>query len=422
MDKPIIESLLDVDFYKDTMGQAIFHRHPKVPVRFAFKNRHQNVRLAESIDLGKLRENLDHLRSLRFTRQELHFLMGTFEYSQPMFRFDYIEFLQTLRLPDYHLGQRDGQLELEFLGEWASVTRWETLALQVVAELYGEYQARDLGPRERQNLWLEGERRLDQKMERFKANPGITFSDFGTRRRFSRAWQEHVIARLAEKFPTESVFVDNKQFRGTSNTLLAMKYGLTPMGTNAHELPMVYTAIYRQVDEEAGRLVSCLRVLEDWEEEYGLGLSIFLPDTYGSDYFFSEIVPQSMLERWKGSRHDSGSPREYGDKRVRMYEAAGIDPRTKLVVFADGLDAPLVEELERHFRGRIQTTFGIGTNLTNDLGPTPLSIVVKPVMANGLPVVKLSDNIKKATGDPAEIARMKRLIGYKVEFAASCRY
>jgi nicotinate phosphoribosyltransferase len=268
----------------------------------------------------------------------------------------------------------------------------------------------------------EGKRRLDEKIRMFKANPSITFSDFGTRRRFSRAWHEYVVSHLAEQFPAPGVFVDNKQFRGTSNTLLAMKYGLTPMGTNAHELPMVYSAIYRREDEQARKLVSSLRVLEDWEAEYGLGLSIFLPDTYGSDYFFREIVLPEMLKRWKGSRHDSGSPKEYGDKRVQMYTSAGIDPLTKLVVFADGLDAPLVDELERYFHGRIQTTFGIGTNLTNDLGPTPLSIVVKPVSANGLPVVKLSDNIKKANGDPDEIERMKDLIGYTVNFSEPCRY
>jgi nicotinate phosphoribosyltransferase len=415
MDQPIIQSLLDVDFYKDTMGQAIFHHHPDVPVTFAFRNRHRHVRLADRIDLGKLRENLDHLRSLRFTRQELHFLMGTFEYNQPMFSLDYIEFLQTFRLPEFFLEARDGQLALEFTGPWPTVTRWETLALQVVAELYGECQS-SAPP------WDEGIRRLAAKVSRFKANPGIRFSDFGTRRRFSRVWQERVVTYLAEQFPPPSVFVDNEQFRGTSNTLLAMKYGLTPMGTNAHELPMVYSAIYRKEDERARRLVSSRRVLEHWESEYGLGLSVFLPDTFGSDYFFSRIAPAGMIKRWKGSRHDSGDPKTFGDKRVDMYRALGIDPMTKIVVFADSLDAPLVDELERYFRGRIQTTFGIGTNLTNDLGPAPLSMVVKPVSANGLPIVKLSDNIEKASGDPVEIERMKRLTGYNVTFAEPCRY
>ncbi|HLQ79156.1 MAG TPA: nicotinate phosphoribosyltransferase, partial [Terriglobia bacterium] len=278
--------------------------------------------------------------------------------------------------------------------------------LQVVSELYGEFQGA--------TMWDEGNRRLDEKIQTFKRNPGITFSDFGSRRRWSREWQEHVISRLAEEIPG--------QFRGTSNSLLSMKCNLMPMGTIAHELPMVYSAIYREDDERAQRLVSSQRVLEDWEAEYGLDLSIFLPDTYGSEYFFSHVVSKQMLETWKGSRHDSGPPKIYGDHRIQMYASAGIDAAGKLIIFSDGLDVPLVDELEQYFRGRIQTTFGIGTNLTNDLGFAPLSMVVKVAAANGLPVAKLSDNIAKASGDPNEIDRMKRLTGYAATFSEPCRY
>jgi nicotinate phosphoribosyltransferase len=406
-DQPIIHSLLDVDFYKDTMGQMIFHRHPAVPVKLEFRNRHTHVRLAECIDLARLRENLEHLRGLQFTTPEIDFLRSIRSSSRPMFHADYIEFLRTLRLPEFHVDFRDGQLLMEFSGAWPSVSRWETLALQVVSELYGEFQSRDLNP-------YEGNRRLDEKIQTIQLNPGITFSDFGSRRRWSRAWQERVVSRLAEEIPG--------QFRGTSNSLLSMKYDLTPMGTNAHELPMVYSAIYRDEDERAQRLVSSRRVLEDWEEEYDLDLSIFLPDTYGSEYFFSHVVSKHMLETWKGSRHDSGPPKEYGDRRIEMYAAAGIDATNKLIVFSDGLTVPLMDELEQYFRGRIQTTFGIGTNLTNDLGFAPLSMVVKVASANGLRVVKLSDNIEKASGDPKEIDRMKRLTGYTTTFSEACRY
>jgi len=194
------------------------------------------------------------------------------------------------------------------------------------------------------------------------------------------------------------------------------------MGTNAHELPMVYSAIYRDEDERAQRLVSSQRVLEDWEAEYGLELSIFLPDTYGSEYFFSQVASKHMLETWKGSRHDSGPPKEYGDRRIEMYAAAEIDAASKLIIFSDGLTVPIMDELEQYFRGRIQTTFGIGTNLTNDLGFAPLSMVVKVASANGLSVVKLSDNITKASGDPKEIDRKKRLTGYTTTFSEPCRY
>jgi nicotinate phosphoribosyltransferase len=150
---------------------------------------------------------------------------------------DYIQFLQTFRLPEFHLDVRDGQLTLEFLGAWPSVSRWETLALQVVSELYGEFQSRDLRASERAAIWDEGNRRLDEKIQAIKRNPGITLSDFGSRRRWSRKWQEHVVGRLAEELPG--------QFRGTSNSDLSMKLTISPMGTNAHELPMVYSAIAR---------------------------------------------------------------------------------------------------------------------------------------------------------------------------------
>jgi nicotinate phosphoribosyltransferase len=410
-DQPIIHSLLDLDFYKDTMGQMIFHRHPAVPVQLEFRNRHTHVRLAECIDLARLRENLEHVRGLRFTPPELDFLRSIRSSSRPMFQPDYIQFLQTFRLPEFHLDVRDGQLVMEFLGAWPSVSRWETLSLQVVSELYGEFQSRDV---HRDEAMDEGNRRLDEKIQTIRRNPGLTFSDFGSRRRWSRAWQEHVIGRLADELPG--------QFRGTSNALLSMKYDLTPMGTNAHELPMVYSAVYRDEDERAQRLVSSQCVLEDWEEEYGLDLSIFLPDTYGSEYFFSHVVSKHMLETWKGSRHDSGPPKEYGDRRIEMYAATGIDAANKLIVFSDALTVPLMDELEQYFRGRIQTTFGIGTNLTNDVGFAPLSMVVKVAAANGLPVAKLSDNIEKASGDPKEIDRMKRLTGYTTAFSEPCRY
>ena len=147
-----------------------------------------------------------------------------------------------------------------------------------------------------------------------------------------------------------------------------------------------------------------------------------LPDTYGSEYFFSHVVSKHMLETWKGSRHDSEPPKAYGDRQIQMYESAGIDAKGKLIVFSDGLDVPLMDKLEQYFRGRIQTTFGIGTNLTNDMGFAPLSMVVKVTAANGLPVAKLSDNIAKASGDPNEIDRMKRLTGYAANFSEACRY
>ncbi len=413
-DKPVIESLLDVDFYKFTMGQMIFHRHPAVPVKFAFHSRSRGVRLAHAVDAGELRASLDHLRGLRFTAAELHYLGGTFQYGRRMFHEDYIRYLRDFQLCDYHLAARDGQLVLEFAGAWPQAGLWETLALAVVNQLYMQGQMRGRSRFQRDLVTDEGHRRLAEKIRLLRQRPDVTFSDFGTRRRASRAWQDYLVGVLAEELPPE-------QFRGASNTALAMKYGLTAMGTNAHELPMVYSGIYYDEDER-DPLVSQRRVLADWEAEYGLGLSIFLADTWGSDWFFRHAVTPQQLRAWKGSRHDSGDPIAYGEKRIADYRAAGIDPLTKLLVFADSLDVPLMLRLADHFRGRIGVTFGLGTNLTNDLGLPTLSIVAKPVEACGHPVAKLSDNLEKATGEPAAIARMKRLAGYTLAYAAECRY
>jgi nicotinate phosphoribosyltransferase len=413
-DRPVIESLLDVDFYKFTMGQMIFHRHPTAPVKFAFRNRSRAVRLAEHLDLAELRANLDHLRHLRFSAAELHYLGGTFQYGRRMFHEDYIRYLRGFQLCEYQLDARDGQLLLEFAGAWPEASLWETLALAVASQLYMQSQTRGMTRLQRDLVADEGHRRLAEKIRALRQHPEVTFSDFGTRRRASRAWQDYIVGVLAEELPAE-------QFRGTSNTALAMKYGLTAMGTNAHELPMVYSGIYHAEDER-DPLVSQRRVLADWEAEYGLGLSIFLADTYGSDWFFRHAVTPQQWRDWKGSRHDSGDPFDYGEKRIAEYHAAGVDPRAKLIVFADSLDVPLMVRLAGHFRGRIGITFGLGTNLTNDAGLSAISMVAKPVQACGHAVVKLSDNIEKATGDPAAIARMKRLVSYAVDYAAECRY
>ena len=413
-DRPIIESRLDTDFYKFSMGQMIYHKHPDVPVTFALKNRTKSVRLADLIDLGELREQLDHAQRLQVTNSELHYVGGTFEYGDRMFKEDYIKYLRGSKLSDYALDACGGQISLEFSGNWPEASMWETFALSIVNELYVNALMKGYSRFERDLVFAEGQKRLVEKMKLLREHPELTFSDFGTRRRAFKQWQDYLTSVLVEE-------MSSQQFRGTSNIYLAMKYGLVPMGTNAHELPMVYSGIHFDEDESSP-LASQKKVLEDWEREYGLGLSIFLPDTFGSDYFFRNIVTPKQLAEWKGSRHDSGDPFIYGDKRIEEYNAQGIDPSGKMLVFADGLDVPLMIRLGDYFRGRVQRTFGIGTNLTNDIGFKPISIVVKATESNGHPVAKLSDNIEKATGEPVVVERMKRLVGYDVRYAEECRY
>jgi nicotinate phosphoribosyltransferase len=300
---------------------------------------------------------------------------------------------------------------LEFPGPWASAIYWETLALAIINELYYRSRMARLSPFEREVVMARGRLRLWEKIQALQAQPAVTVVDFGTRRRFSRDWQYAIDRTLARELP--------RQFLGTSDTDSAMRHGLVPMGTSAHEMFMVMSGIMHDSDESIR--ASHNRVLRDWWEEYGWGLSIALTDTYGSEFFFQDMTAEQARE-WKGLRHDSGDPVAFGERALAFYGRHGIDAREKLLIFSDGLDLETILRLADRFSGRIRVTFGWGTNLTNDLGFDPLSLVVKVVEANGHPTVKLSDNLAKATGNPADIERFKRIFGYRGSTYAECRY
>lgn len=399
---PIIESLLDNDFYKFTMGQVVFKRHPNVQVRFALKNRTRGVRLADFIREKDLRAELNHVRSLRFTKTELHYLRGTNEYSERMFCEPYLEFLGRLKLPPYELKKVDGNYILEFPGNWAEVMYWEIYALAIVNELYYRGVMSSLSKFEKDSVIAEGITRLAGKIKILRRRPDITFCDFGTRRRFSREWQDYIVKSLAEELPST-------QFFGTSNTYLAMKHGILPMGTSAHEMYMGVSGVMRGSDEEI--LASHNKVLRDWWEEYGWGLSIALTDQYGTNFFFMDMTTE-QAKNWKGLRQDSGDPFAFGEKAIAFYQRCGVDTREKLLVFSDGLDVGTIVKLADRFASRIKVTFGWGTNLTNDLGFSALSLIVKLMESNGQGTVKLSDNLAKALGKPEDIERLKKIFGY----------
>ena len=417
-DRPIIESLLDTDFYKFTMGQLVFHRHPNVPVEYALVNRTKEVKLPTEIDEGELREQLDHAMSLRFNRSEIHYLRGTNEYQDRMFQEDYLDFLLTLSLPPYEIDWPNGVLK--FYGPWSHTIYWETIALSIVNELFhrrgrgilqGIVSTRAFIDRNIAVGRIRLFEKIDAIMDASISGLNINFSDFGTRRRFSREWQDYVVGILAEELP--------KEFLGTSNTYLAMKYGLLPMGTSAHEMFMAYSGIHHESDDTI--LESHNQVLRDWWDEYGWGLSIALTDTYGTDFFFRDMTAE-QAKNWKGLRQDSGDPIEFGRKAIDFYESRGIDPKTKLIVFSDGLDLNRIMELAREFQSKINVSFGWGTNLTNDLGHSTLSLVAKLVRANGHGTVKLSDNIAKAIGKPKDVERFKNIFGYTSNLNEACRY
>jgi nicotinate phosphoribosyltransferase len=408
---PIIQSLLDTDFYKFTMGHWVFKRYPNVSVRYAFKNRTARVRLAEYIDAAELRRELDHVRTLRINPSELHYLRGTNEYGDGIFSEDYLRFLKELRLPPYELTCVDGTYALEFPGVWCEAIYWETPALSIINELYYRACMERLSAFECDVVFATGTLQLAEKIKTLRSRPDITFCDFGTRRRFSRSWQEYVLRVLAQEMPG--------QMLGTSNTAVAMQAGLLPLGTMAHELYMVLAGVMAQSDDSIR--ASHNRVLQEWWEEYDWGLSIALTDTYGSDFFFRDMTAE-QARAWKGLRQDSGDPMAFGETAIAFYERHGIDSRDKLIVFSDGLDLGTIVKLANHFAGRIQVSFGWGTNLTNDVGFEPLSLVIKVTEANGHCTVKLSDNLAKATGNAYDIERFKRIFGHTVTTFEACRY
>ena len=403
---PIVRSLIDTDFYKLLMCQSIFRNRPNTRVTFSLINRTSEIRLAELIDEGELREQLDHIRSLTLTRGESTWLRGnTFYGKRQMFRSDFMEWFENLRLPPYQLERKSGQYELTFEGAWPEVMMWEIPALAVLMELRSRAVLNTMRRFELQVLYARGMTRVWEKVERLRELPGLTLADFGTRRRHSFLWQDWCVQALTEGL--------GAAFVGTSNCLIAKDRDLEAIGTNAHELPMVYSALTSS-DEELRQ--APYRVLADWHEEHDGNLRILLPDTYGTGPFLANAP--DWLAKWTGIRIDSGDPAAGAETAIRWWKERGEDPKTKLVIFSDGLDVDKIVELHRQFAGRVRVSFGWGTLLTNDFrglvpGDTlaPFSLVCKAVAANGRPTVKLSDNPNKAMGPADEIERYRRVFG-----------
>ena len=403
---PIVRSLIDTDFYKLLMCQSVFRNRPDTQVAFSLINRTSRIRLADLIDEGELREQLDHVRGLTLARGESTWLRGnTFYGKRQMFRPDFMEFLENLRLPAYHLEKRDGQYELTFEGNWPEVMLWEIPALAIIMELRSRAVLKDMGRFELQVLYARAMARLWEKIEDLrKLGSGLRMADFGTRRRHSFLWQDWCVQALVEGLGDE-------RFIGTSNCLIAMRRDIEAIGTNAHELPMVYAAL---ADTEEELRQAPYRVLADWHEEHEGMLRIILPDTYGSKGFLDHAP--DWLAGWTGIRVDSGDPVEGAEMAIRWWQERGEDPRDKLIIFSDGLDVAKVGELFHRFQGRVKVSCGGGTRLTNDFrglvpgdGLAPFSLDCKAVAANGRPTVKLSDNPEKATGPKDEIARYRRV-------------
>ncbi len=416
MQEPIIKSFLDTDFYQLTMGHFVWERFRNVPVIYGFKNRTSKVRIADHVDISALRDELEHIKTLRLQPDERTFLESLSitkgDKKQPMFSKAYLDFLENIQWCDYDLTIVDGQLDLTFSGPWSTAIYWETPALATINELYYGALLAQLNKDAQDQYGIAAMRRLQDKINILDDRDYIAFCEFGTRRRSSAAFQDFVIAMLNYRLP-------RYQFRGTSNVYQAFKRNLKPIGTFGHPLYMGMSGIMH--DTDATILASHNAVLRHWWDMYGHDLSIALTDTYGSNFFFRDMTLRQAQE-WQGLRHDSGDPIVFGEKAIAFYERHVIDPRHKTIVFSDGLTLPTMIQIADHFKDRIKVFFGWGTNLTNDWHFDPLSLVIKLIRANGHDTVKLSDNLAKATGTPEDIERFSRIFGYSVTDYQACTY
>ncbi len=370
---PIVRSLLDTDLYKFTMWQTMLHRHPQAQAEYRFVCRNRGAYPLADL-LGEVNAQLDHLCSLSFTEPELAYLAGL-----RYIKSDFVDFLRLFRFQRRFIqASVDGEvLQIVASGPQVHVMSFEIHVLAIVNELY--FRRFD-----HEAALVVGRERLRAKIEMvraFGAEPPLRhpfeFFDFGLRRRFSGAWQEEVVRTLRDELP--------QWFKGTSNVYLAHRLGLVAIGTMAHEYLQAYQALdvrLRDFQKAA---------LEDWVQEYRGDLGVALTDVVNMDAFLADF-DLYFAKLFDGLRHDSGDPIVWGEKALAHYAKLRIDAHTKRLVFSDGLDLATAIRLYRHFAGRTQVGFGIGTYLSNDVGLTPLHIVVKLVRCNGYPVAKLSDS------------------------------
>lgn len=403
---PIIRSLLDTDFYKLLMCQSVFKNKPNTKVTFSLINRSDGIPIAKLIDEGRLREQLDHVRTLRLTRGESTWLRGnTFYGKKQMFRPDFMEWFENLKLPPYHLERIGDQYELSFEGSWPEVMLWEIPVLSIIMELRSRAVLRDMGRSELQVLYAQAMTKLWEKIKNLNNLGQLSIADFGTRRRHSFLWQDWCVQAMQEGL--------GSNFTGTSNCLIAMRREVEAIGTNGHELPMIYAALAKNNSE---LIQSPYKVFQDWQEEHDGNLLILLPDTFGTKNFLENAPP--WMSDWTGIRVDSGDPIKGAKIAIDWWKSRGENPKEKLLIFSDGLDVPKIKELNNKFKDQAKLAFGWGTLMTNDfrgLVPDkaldPFSLVCKATAANGKETVKLSDNPNKAMGSKEEINRYKKIFG-----------
>jgi len=384
----IIPSLLDTDLYKFTMMQVVLHEFPTAQVEYRFKCRNPAVDLTPYVD--EILHEIRALCDLRFASAELEYLR-----SWRFLKSDFVDLLGLFRLDERFITVRrlEGsarEIDITIKGPWLHTILFEVPVLAIVSEVYyrNTVATPDLA---------EGRRRLAAKIAQANTIPGTDFriADYGTRRRFSRTWHDEVLRTLKADMGTH--------FVGTSNVRFALEQGLTPLGTMAHEYLQACQAVGPRLRDSQSFAFNM------WAKEYRGDLGIALSDVVGLEAFLRDF-DLFFCKLFDGVRHDSGDPFEWGDRLIAHYQKMRIDPRSKTMVFSDSLNIPLAMRLYEYFRGRTQTSFGIGTNLTNDLGYEPLQIVIKMTRCNGQPVAKISDEPSKTMDyDPSYVAYLREV-------------
>ena len=389
--KPISPSILDNDFYKFTMQHAVVKLFPYAKGRYQFINRGKHEFPEKFAD--RLREAIDDMAKLKLTHKEKEFLRETCPYLDPT----YLDFLQGYRYDpsEVTIEQVGNEVKVSIEGFWYRTILWEVPIMALICELFYRETKQE---RHADELVIQT---VEDKIKKYR-DLDIVFAEFGTRRRHSYEVHDLVVKTLQEK--------GQGTFIGTSNVYLAMKYNTKPIGTHAHEWFMFHAAKY-------GYKMANSMGLEHWTDVYRGDLGIALTDTYTTEVFFEQF-DKKFAKLFDGVRHDSGDPLEFGDKTIAHYQKLGINPLTKTIIFSDGLNYDKVERITEHCKGRIGLSFGIGTDLTNDVGLKPMNIVLKlteakPKNADWTGVVKLSDEPKKHTGTAEDIDLAIRLLNIK---------
>ena len=391
--QPIVRSLLDTDLYKFNMDQVIFHKHTDLCGQYYFKCRNQGVTFTPEM-AEEIEAQIDHLCSLRFTKEELDYLR-----SIRFIKNDYVEFLRLwYPIRDYVTVSlsEEGELAIVVDGPLFSAMQFEIFLLEIVNEVYFRF-AYDYDA-----LLVSARERLDDKIR--KLNDGtytFRFAEFGCRRRLSREWEDEVVRRLA---------TETKSCVGTSNVYLAKKYNVTPIGTYAHEFVQMYQGI-----DSIPLAYTNHYAMKDWYDEYNGDNGTALTDTVTTDLFLLDFT-RSNVNNYNGVRHDSGDPYEWGEKIIAHYKKFGVDPRTKLLLFSDSLDFDRAQQLCDYFREKAKVSFGIGTFVSNDTCAEALNIVIKLQYVNGRPVAKLSDTPGKAMcRDTEYLEYLKRSVAFRID-------